>query len=378
MKEAILAISILTTTIIGVGIFGLPYVGAQSGFLMALIILIFLTAIMLLIHLYYGEIVLSTREERQFPGYVGQYLGDKAKKIIGIVAVIGFYGAFLAYMVIGGNFLHIILSPIIDLPDIAFNIIFFISASIIIYFGIRVISVFNFLLGLFLVLIILFLVFSGFKNVDFNNLAHINPHNIFAPYGAILFALMGIAVIPEIGEVLKQNTKYYKKIIIWGTAIPAFLYLVFMFSVIGMSGTKTSPEAISGLLGIAGKNIVFWGAMLGFFSTFASYLGLGFALRETFIHDFRINKNMAWFLISIVPIALFALNIRNFIVIISITGALLGVFECTAIVLMHKRIKSMGNQEPNYRIKYSKILSIFMIIVFVMGFLYSLFNLLKH
>lgn len=376
MKEAILATAVLATTIVGVGIFGLPYVGAQSGFLVALIILVFLTAIMLLIHLYYGEVVLSTREERQFPGYVGQYLGDKAKKLMGVVAVVGFYGAFLAYLVVGGNFLHIILSPLVHLPDVAFNIIFFVSASIIIYFGIRAISVFNFLLGLFLVLIILFLAFSGFKNVDFNNLAQINPDNILAPYGAILFALIGIAAIPEIGEVLKQNTKHYKKIIIWGTVIPAFLYLVFMFSVVGMSGTKTSTDAISGLLGIAGKNIVFWGAMLGFLSTFTSYLGLGFALRETFIHDFRINKNMAWFLISIVPIVLFALNIRNFIVIISITGALLGGFQCTAIVLMHKRIKSMGNQEPNYRIRYSKILSIFMIIVFVIGFIYSLINII--
>lgn len=371
-----MAISVLATTIIGVGIFGLPYVGAQAGFLMALIVLVFLTVIMLLIHLYYGEIVLSTREERQFPGYVGQYLGDKAKRIIGFVAVIGFYGAFLAYIVIGGNFLQIIFSPIIDLPGTAFNIMFFVLASIIIYFGIKVISVFNFLLGLFLVLIILFLAFSGFKNVNFNNLTYINPDNIFVPYGAILFALMGMAAIPEIGEVLKQNTKHYKKVIIWGTVIPAFLYLVFMFSVVGMSGTKTSIDAISGLFGIAGKNIVFWGAMLGFLSTFTSYLGLGFALRETFIHDFRINKNIAWFLISIVPIVLFALNIRNFIVIISVTGALLGVFECTTIVLMHKRIKSMGNQEPNYRIKYSKILSIFMIIVFIMGFIYSLFEII--
>lgn len=375
MKETILAISVLTTTIVGVGIFGLPYVSAQAGFLLALIMLIVLSGIMLLIHLYYGEIVLSTKEERQFPGYAGQYLGGRAKKIIGIIAVMGFYGTLLAYMIIGGDFLNIIFSPIINLPNFLFSIIFFALASTIICFGIKFISVFNFLLGLFLIIIVLFLTVFGFKNIDFNNLSYIHLNNIHAPYGVILFALMGMAVIPEIGEVLKRDKRNYKKIIIWGTLIPAVLYLLFIFSVVGVSGIKTSPDAISGLLNIMGKNIVFLGAMLGFMTTFTSYLGLGFALKETFVHDFRVNRIIALILLF-VPIVLFALDIRNFVLIISIIGALLGAFECTAIVLIHKKIKLMGNQEPEYRIKHFKALGVIMIIIFIVGLAYSLLNMI--
>ena len=65
------ATATLIGTIVGVGIFGVPYVVAKSGFLLGLLFLFGLGGVALLLHLFYGEIVLRTpggSRERIEPG----------------------------------------------------------------------------------------------------------------------------------------------------------------------------------------------------------------------------------------------------------------------------------------------------------------------
>ena len=58
----------------------------------------------------------------------------------------------------------------------------------------------------------------------------INPTNFFLPYGALLFALWGTGIIPEIEEMLgAQNLKKnLKKIIAVSTIIISIFYLLFV------------------------------------------------------------------------------------------------------------------------------------------------------
>ena len=54
------AIAIMVGTIIGAGIFGIPYVIYQAGFLTGILLMFIIAAAICLIHLYIGEISLST------------------------------------------------------------------------------------------------------------------------------------------------------------------------------------------------------------------------------------------------------------------------------------------------------------------------------
>lgn len=358
--------------------FGLPYAGAQSGFLIAAIFLIGLAIIMTLLHLFYGEIISRTREKHRLVGYANHYLGRQWKNLVSISVMVGSYGSLLIYIIVGGGFLYLMLSSFISVSPIILNLFFFLIGALVVYFGLRLISGLDLLMGLFLILIVFLILYFGFNQIDVDNLKTISWHKIFIPYGVILYSLAGISAIPEIREIFSENNrKFYKKAIIVGTLVPAVLYLVFMTTVIGLTGINTSEEAITGLTKILGEKVVFMGALFGFLATLTSFFVVGLSLKKTFWYDFKINKNLSWFLVCIVPIILLILGVYNFVSVIIILGALMGGIEGTAIVLIYNRAKKSGNQVSDYNLKEPAILRYIMILIFVLGFIYTVLEMIK-
>jgi len=216
-----------------------------------------------------------------------------------------------------------------------------------------------------LIFIIFLFFFAGFGHIDFNNLKTIDLGSSFMIYGCALYALLGIAAIPEVRRVFSNNNKrQYKKAIVWGTVLPGILYLIFIATVIGLTGKNTSTDAISGLAGILGGRVVYWGALLGFLTTITSCFTLGLSMKEMYIRDFKVEKNLAWLLTCSVPIILYLLGMHNFIVVITVLGALISVVEGTVIILMYKKVVN-----PN---KAVSIAGYFIVLLFVIGFIYVL------
>ncbi|MBD3282424.1 MAG: amino acid permease [Candidatus Portnoybacteria bacterium] len=369
MKKFIFATAVLVSTIVGVGMFSLPYAGSKTGFYLAAIFLIFLAIVMAIVHLFYGEIVSRTKEKHRLVGYAEKYLGKWGKRIVSFSVIIGFYGSLLVYMIVGGTFLKTIFSFTNFSLDF-FSLMFFIIGAIVIYCGIKLIAELDFVMSLFLIFIVLLFLFIGIPHIDISNLNHTNIKNFFIPYGAILYSLAGIAAIPEIKDFFSgKNRKKYKKAILLGTLIPAVLYIIFMWSVIGMTGTETSPESIIGLSGILGDKVIFIGAIFGFLATITSFFVLGISLKSTFRYDFKIKKDMAWFLVCLVPLLLFILGFRNFVPAIVLLGSLMGAIEGSAIVLIFRKAKKEGNQRPIYSIKIWPIIGWIIIGMFVLGFI---------
>jgi amino acid permease len=370
----LLATTVLISTIVGVGMFGLPYVGTQSGFGIAAVMLLFLTIIITVVHLLYGEIVCRTEGKHRLVGYAGIYLGHWGKKIVSISVVVGFYGSLLVYIIVGGDFLGAIFSGTIGVPPIFFNLAFFIIGAIAVYGGLRLIAKIDLLMGALLVIMVLLFFCLGFSQIKMDNLKIINWNNLFLPYGATLYSLAGLSAIPEIKDFFNRGeNRKYKKVILWGTLLPALLYFLFTLTVIGLTGLKTTEESISGLSGIFGGKVVWAGAFFGFLATITSFFGIGISLKETYICDYKVNKNLAWFLVCFVPLLLLGLGVYNFITIIVLTGALMGVIEGSAVVLIHRKAKKLGNQIADYNLKIPSIFGYIIISVFIVGFILTLF-----
>ena len=107
-KTSLLAYASLIGTIIGAGVFGIPYVMSRSGILFSLFYFLILGGVALFLHLAFGEIVLRTKEKHRLIGYAQKYLGKKAKILITFSTLFGTIGALLAYIILGGDFLKII------------------------------------------------------------------------------------------------------------------------------------------------------------------------------------------------------------------------------------------------------------------------------
>ena len=68
-KQFLRATAVLVGTMVGVGIFGIPFSFAKAGFWIGFLFLVLIGFVTLLLDFIYGEIVLRTHQPHQLVGY---------------------------------------------------------------------------------------------------------------------------------------------------------------------------------------------------------------------------------------------------------------------------------------------------------------------
>ncbi len=372
-------LSVFLGTVIGVGIFGLPFVVSKAGFFVVFGYFLCMVLVAITIHLLLGKIALDTNKIHRLPGYVGEYLGKKWKNISFLVISVGLFGALLAYLIIGGQFLNSFFNPYFGGSPIFYTFLFFIAGSYFVFRGIKSISGVELLL-LFIFLSIIAVFFAkSFPFINFDNFRTINLKYLTFPFGIVLFSLWGTAIVPEIKEILASSIPEKNKVwlnlklvIAGGLILSAIVYLFFIFIIFGASGANTSEEAISGMGQVLGTNsgIIKLGFLFGIICCFTSFLTLALTLKKIFWYDFGLSKNFSWLLTSFIPLTLFLFGLQKFIEVISFTGAVAIGSEGIIIVFLYKSFlkKKFGR-------KMSKTFY-FLIPVFIFGVIFEIVHLL--
>jgi len=373
------ATSIIIGTIVGVGIFGLPYAISRVGFLIGIPLLIILSGAILCLHYLYGEVVLRTRRKQRLVGYAKKYLGNKGKMIATLSVVFGLLGSQLAYLIVGGKFLHFISRNILGENLLIYVILFLVVGSLVILKDSTAIANVEFLMSIFLISVILLIFFAALPQIKSQHFATIEPSNTFLAYGVILFSLSGVVAIPEAIEYLKKKRrKQYKRVIGIGTLLPHLLYVFFIVAVVGLAGQNVSESAITNLEGFLGKNIVITGAIFGLVAVITSFITLGSALMKMLWYDYHLPKILSWLIISVAPLVLFIVGFRNFITVIGAVGAVMGGINGILIISIYQQAKKKGdNKKPGYSIKLPKIIKWGLVTIFLLGVLYELFYFLN-
>lgn len=341
------ALAVFLGTVIGVGIFGLPFVAFKAGFFVILLFFGFTILVAILIHFLLGEVAVNTQGLHRLPGYVAEYLGQKWKKITFAIMTIGLLGALLAYLIVGGQFLSFLFAPYFSGSPTLYTFIFFAIGAFLVFRGIKSISGIELtLLFVLLSTLVVFFIKAG-PAINLNYFKTLNLKFLTLPYGVILFSLWGSAIVPEIKEMLvaqtpkeKQNKNkiysFLRKVIFWGIILAAIIYLFFIFVVLGASGPKTSEEAISGLESALGNNIIKLGFIFGVITCFTSFITLALTLKKVFWYDLGFPKNLAWAITCFLPLILFLFGIRKFIEVVGFTGALALGVEGIIIVFLYR------------------------------------------
>lgn len=366
------AIATLVGTVIGAGVLGIPYVIAKVGLLAGIIQIILIGSAILLTNLHLGEVILRTPGKHQLTGYAERYLGKWGRRIMTFSMVFGIYGALIAYIIGGGT----VLSTIFGGNPLFFSLLFFIIFSIVVYIGLKLIKGVELYLGLAFLTIVLAIVGFSWNKMSLSNMTTFNPAMIFFPYGAILFAFMGAAALPEMKEILIKERKRLKKAIIIGSLIPLFIYLIFAVVVVGVTGANTSEVATVGLGEVLGEKMVVFGNLFAFFAMATSFLTLGLALKEMYNYDYGLNKGISWALTCFVPLFIFLWGVTGFIRTISIAGSIAGGTGGVLIVLMFWKAKKKGKRKPEYTIfSKTRILGWILILIFILGIINTVVNL---
>ncbi len=365
-------IAILVGMIIGAGVFTLPYLSLQSGVLPTLILLLIVGAIILYIHLIYGELSLRTEDSCGLPGYVGTYLGPKAKKFVLGTTLLTFSISLLILLLLATQFLTILLSQLgINLASPWVFTLLWLVISFFTLYDSRLAVKANFIFSFVLVAIFIFISIKSLPVIHFENLVTVRWLGFLLPYGAIFYSLNGLAAVPESLQTARINKlpkKNYKQIILWGTLIPVVIYALFIVCVVGVSGLATTDTAISGLVGAMGSPIVIIGAVLGLLAVVTSYVTFGMYLKHLFVNDLKFTRVIAQALILLAPFILYFTGLTSFLQAIGFMGALLGGAEGILVLIAAYRAKQMKcSREPEYTMPLPKWLLIVLILALTGG-----------
>jgi tyrosine-specific transport protein len=343
LKTFLYPLATMCNTIIGVGIFSLPYIAAKVGLPLMFAYFLLLGSLVIAIHIMYCEISLKTADYKRLAGFSKIYLGEWGRSVAVISNIVGFFGILVAFMIVGGQFLYQFVSPLLGGSEAIYSLVYFAVGAVLIYFGINTVSRVG-LWGLLLFFIIFFiLALKGLPYFSFQNLGAITgtAGDFFLPYGAVLFSLWASSSIPEVEEMLgkKDRKDLLKPVVLTASAIALATYILFIVMIVGITGPATTQSAFIGLKQVFGENAASLFFLFGLITSFTSFIIVGLTLRKILTYDLRIEKHIAWGLVALVPIVLFLTGFKNFIDIFSLVGGVLLGLDGILILLMYRKIR---------------------------------------
>jgi len=319
-KRIMRASAALFGTIVGAGIFGLPYFVARAGYAAGMFWLVALTGAVTLTHLLYAEVIVATKEKHRLVGYVGAYLGPWAKRIETFTSILGTYGGALAYFILGGLFL----SQLLPIGPAIGSYAIFAFVSFLVWRGPKFLAKIDFWLSLGLTAAFLLLIGRALTGLHPEFLAQpIVWKEAFLPYGIVLFALGGMSAVAEIAEVVEGDRASLRASVVIGTCAAAALTALFTTAVVGALGTATSPESVAGLNAIFDGWTPIVGALAGLLAVVTSYVVFSSNLKNQYVDDFRWPEPLALLVTLLVPAGLYFLGVRSFGKVLELVGSVL-------------------------------------------------------
>ncbi|HNU96444.1 MAG TPA: aromatic amino acid transport family protein [Candidatus Paceibacterota bacterium] len=343
-REFILPTSFLSGTIIGAGIFSLPYFFIKAGVGLGFAALGVWTLVFIIIHLMYGDLVLRHGDGHRFAGYARIYFGRLGYWISIIMTVVEMFFVLTIYLLLSSSFVSLLMP---SSSVIAQVIVFWGVGTLIIFSGTKRVALFEFIaIAGILAAIVLIAWFGlpGFFQKTFE-FASSQPVSWLVVFGPLIFALNGRPAIPSVMHYFKRIGKEEKKSkssIIWGTVVSAFVYAVFVVGVLGATKTVT-PDSVSGLIGIFPTwTILSVFGVLGILSLLSSYFSIGLDVKHSLQLDINFPNYIASILVVLIPILIYLINPGSFISLIEIAGGFFIGLEGIMILMMWRKAKKIA------------------------------------
>jgi amino acid permease len=337
-------LAILLGAMIGVGFFGLPFVGVHAGFLTLAIAFLVVGSVVYIVNRAYAEVIVGTNGKHRLPGYVERYLGSDWKHLAFATSTLGLWGALISYLLLGSHFLAGVFQPLIGGSTIFYLLLFFVAGLVLVGRGAKIVARVELLfVGLFIGLIVLLAAY-GIPHLDGKNLTLLQPKNALLPYGLVLFALWGANVLPDVSDLVEKNKRRLNWIIRWSLIIASTLFFLFAVLIGGLSGSETTRDGLSGLQSLLQGNALLLAYLLGFFPTFMSFLALGLDLKKIFVLDYGFHEIPSLLLTFGIPLALILAGVSNFLSVIAIIGSVVLGLEGYVILRTYERFAKERKQ----------------------------------
>lgn len=336
--SSLLAVSLLASTIIGAGIFSLPYVFGKIGIGIGAAYLLFFALLYTAVHGAYARILETEPMPHQFSFFLEKYFGRIWGRLAGYAMLAELFLVLTAYL---------ILSPFFIEAAFGFGgapalLAFWAVGSLFFFVRVRTLG-FADVLGIGAILgVVALVVWFGSDSsaaVPFSRAFSFFP--FLLPFGPILFSLSGR---PAIGKIVEEKRNALARgepfslmrVITFGTVIPAIIYFLFVFGILRLN-PGVSPEVLDSL-GALPQWVRGSLGFLGIVAIWTSYFMVGANARDTMREDMRVSSRWSAALVLFLPPFLYFAGLRHFLEVVSFIGGTLLALEGICILLLWKRV----------------------------------------
>jgi tyrosine-specific transport protein len=319
------SVSILASTIIGAGIFSLPYVFAQVGWGFGILYLSFFTLVYIALHRMYAELLFNSGGAYHFFYLTRKHLSTTLSRIASFVFMSSLVLTLGVYLTLAPLFFEFAFG----VGGIVVVVVFWIVGSSFMFFGIWGQGWVD-MIGLGAIFVIIGMVFfGGTGDISVPMFLPLSISSVFAPFGALLFSLVGqVAVFEVVQDYIKNNRSFSISLVLsLGTIVPAFLYLAFIIGVLRM-GEVSSSDLFSSFSFSPAFSMLF--GVMGLFTILTTYFMIGKNLQGILRTDMNRSVFVSGFIPVVFPILLYLLGLRNFLSLVSLSGgvfiSLVGIF----------------------------------------------------
>lgn len=312
--------AIIVAATIGDGIFALPYIFSQVGWLLGVVYLAILGAIIVTTHAIYLKTLEQVGEKRRLLGLARSYFGETGFWFGFVAIVAGLLMGFIIFLVLGSQFLRLLIPALPYAPALA--IVWLVLAIPALLGNRRVIPL---EVGSVIVVacLIVFIFFSSHPAVVLASIPAINLQNFFLPFGAILFSLAGWTSVEPVYESMRgvDRKKIPWGLLAAGTIAAGVLYLMFVLGILS-SAPRITADTVSGLAAWPTwkKDII---ALLGLSAIVTCSMPISHEIRNALEKDLRWGRIASGAVVVGLPLVAVLLGFTNFFLIVSFAG---GVF----------------------------------------------------
>jgi len=341
-KSKVFSASLLIAgTAIGAGMLALPVTTAAGGFWPAIINYFVCWIFSLATGLLLLEACFWFPKDSNIVTLSKHLLGKKGKIASWLLYLFLFYCLTIAYVAGGGGFIGSVMGD--NFPSALAILLFVLIFSPVVYWGTKAVDRLNFVLMVGLITSFVIFILVGIEKVNLDHLSLFNwPAAILAlPVIFTSFSYQGI--VPSMRNYFHGDPKGVRKAIIFGSAIPFFVYIVWEYLILGIvplegpNGLIQAESAVQPLRHYAGSPWIFGlGQAFAFFALTSSFLGVTLGLFDFLADGLTLKKKggqkgMLYLLVYVPPTIIAMFNPNIFIRALGFAGGigcalLLGLF----------------------------------------------------
>lgn len=334
------AACIITGYGVGGGVMAMPYLAAQNGAVIALIILLASFAASYVLHIMIAELSIKSGNSAQIIELFSKYhfQGKHKKLMTGIFFVVMALVLFtnLAAYISGAAE---IICEMLGLSMVLSRLLFYIIAASVVFFGLKVVGVSEKLaVGAIFAVIGVLAVFSLFNVRNTVPVAVGTVNQGLAYFGMVMFAFSAFFSVPQAVKGLDGEISKVKKAVFLGLLNNLILMVVICFCAI-VSSTEITELAMIGWSRGIGAWAEIAGSVFTILAMLTTYWSISLALADIVDEQLHLDRRICWLIATVPSLVLTFLGLGGFMEFMRLAGGLIAIMIAIGVVPAYRKCR---------------------------------------